>query len=97
MAGQYVSTDSVEEAKTVQAELYSTYLKDNIISMFSCIREITEADGLVTQESFDLDSQDTLTSVAIETIKKSTELALKRAYITDDLIRQVLLEEGLIK
>jgi hypothetical protein len=96
--GLHTTVDSIEEARQQQISLIREHVESVVLPMFSCNLETTNEDGSKTWTAFDLELEKEVEQIAKEAIIKSVvEFFGVGTFITYDLVRQVLIEEGLIK
>jgi UPF0288 family protein (methanogenesis marker protein 3) len=98
VVGQHTSVDTVTEAKQTQIKLIREYIETVVVGMFTCNLETTNEDGSKTWTAFDLELEKEIPTLVEEAVRKSiVEYFGVGTMITEELIRKVLLEEGLIQ
>jgi hypothetical protein len=96
--GLHTTVDSIEEAREQQISLIREHVQSVVFPMFSCNLETLNEDGSKTWTAFDLELEKEVEQIAREAVRKSvTEFIDVGNLITYDMVRQVLIEEGLIK
>jgi hypothetical protein len=98
LTGTHTYVDSVEEARQKQFTILREHVESTVLPMFSCNLEKTNEDGSKTWVLFDLELEKEVEQIAKEAVRKSiTEFVNLGNSVPYDTVRQVLIEEGLIK
>lgn len=96
--GVHETVDTIEEAKQKQRDLMNAFIQTNIVPMFSCNVETINEDGSKTWVAFDLKLEKEVPSILKQIIKTSIVEYFGAGTLIDyEIVRQVLIEEGLIK
>jgi hypothetical protein len=96
--GLHTTVDSIKEAREQQITVMREHVQSVVFPMFSCNLETTNEDGSKTWTAFDLELEKEVEQIVKDSIRKSiVDFFGVGSFITYDLVRQVLIEEGLIK
>jgi hypothetical protein len=98
VTGLNVPCNSAEEARDIQIQKIRSYVLDVMVGTYLCNIETTNEDGTKTWTLFDLELGKEAEQIAKEAARKSiVEFFGVGSLMTYDMVRQVLIEEGLIK
>lgn len=94
--GTYIHAETVEEAKQIRSDLVRQFMEDVVFS-YPCVQEIIDEDGHATWKNFDLGSEQIEEDMIRGIIKTKVNEHIAGMTFDAGVIREVLLEEGLIK
>lgn len=96
--GTHTTVDTIEEARQKQIDLITDYVLRNVVPIFSCNLETTNEDGSKTWTMFNLELEKETDKIVKEAVRKSiVDYFGVGTFVLNHMVRQVLIEEGLIK